>query len=222
MTTAPVVLVVAKAPVAGTVKTRLGRVIGMERAADLAAAALLDTLAACTEAYGVPRCHLALEGELAAAHRSEELLAATQGWTVHPQRGDSFAERLGNAHHDTAAAAHAPVVQIGMDTPQLTPDSLAEAAALLTGPHDAVLGPAEDGGWWLLGVAGPHLLAHLGEVPMSTDETCARTREALLLAGAQVSEIEMLRDVDELADARLVADAALGSHFAKALELMPS
>ena len=58
---------------------------------------------------------------------------------------------------------------------------------MLTGPDDAVLGPADDGGWWLLGVGGPHLLAHLAEVPMSTDETCARTREALRRAGAHVT-----------------------------------
>ncbi|MEO5651567.1 MAG: DUF2064 domain-containing protein [Marmoricola sp.] len=218
----PVVLVMAKAPVAGLVKTRLGQVIGMEEAAELAAAALLDTFAACIEAYGVPRCHLALDGELAVAHRAEELLAATRGWIVHPQRGDSFAERLVNAHHDTAAAALAPIVQIGMDTPQLTAAALEEAAALLVGPDDAVLGPAEDGGWWLLGVGGPHLLAHLTEVPMSTEETCQHTRDALIRAGARVREIGVLRDVDEHEDARLVADAAKGSHFAKALELMSS
>ena len=141
---------------------------------------------------------------------------------MHPQRGDSFADRLVHAHHDTAAAAHAPVVQIGMDTPQLTPAALVEAAAMLTAGDDAVLGPAEDGGWWLLGVAGPHLLTHLADVPMSTDETCARTREALRRAGANVREIGVLRDVDELEDARVVADAARGSHFARALELMPS
>ncbi len=222
MTRLPVLLVVAKAPVPGTVKTRLGRVVGMERAADLAAAALLDTLTAGMEAYGVPRCHLALDGDLARAHRAGELLAATRGWTLHPQRGESFAERLLHAHQDTAARSGAPVVQIGMDTPQLSPEALLEAAARLTGPDEAVLGPAEDGGWWLLGVGGPHLLAHLAEVPMSTDQTCARTREALHRAGANLSEIGALRDVDELEDARLVADAAKGSHFARALELMPS
>ena len=86
-----VMLVVAKAPVAGRVKTRLGHVLGMERAAELAAAALLDTLAVCVAAYGVDRCHLALDGDLAEAERADELLDATSGWIVHPQRGDDFA-----------------------------------------------------------------------------------------------------------------------------------
>ncbi len=209
-------LVVAKAPVSGAVKTRLGREVGMDRAADLAAAALLDTLAACASAYGVDRCHLSLDGELGAARRANELQLAASGWTIHHQRGDSFAERLVHAHHDVATSAGAPVVQVGMDTPQLTPESLKQAAAALTGRHDAVLGPAHDGGWWLLGVTGPHLLVHLAEVPMSTTETCQLTRAALVRAGARVTEISRLRDVDEVADAEAVAAAAADTEFAKA------
>lgn len=210
-----VVLVVAKAPVAGAVKTRLGREVGMERAADLAAASLLDTLAACVTAYGVERCHLALAGDLSAARRSAELLEATSSWTVHPQRGEDLAERLVNAHGDVFAATGAPVVQVGMDTPHLDPAALVEAGGRLTHPDAAVLGPAYDGGWWLLGIGGPHLLAHLAEVPMSTEETGARTRGALVRAGAQVTEVGTLRDVDEVADAESAAAAAPGSRFAQ-------
>lgn len=112
-----VALVVAKAPVVGRVKTRLGQVVGMERAAELATAALLDTLAACAEAYGVERCHLALDGDLADARGADELLEAVSGWSVHPQRGAGFAERLVRAHRTVATATDAPVVQVGMDTP---------------------------------------------------------------------------------------------------------
>jgi glycosyltransferase A (GT-A) superfamily protein (DUF2064 family) len=208
-------LVVAKAPVTGKVKTRLGREVGMERAADLAAAALLDTVAACAAAYGVDRCHLALDGVLAHGLRAEELLEATADWTVHPQRGDALAERLVNAHEDASAFSGAPVVQVGMDTPHLDAAILAAAGSMLTGPDTAVLGPAYDGGWWLLGVAGPHLLAHLHDVPMSTAETGERTRQALASAGAQVIDIEMLRDVDEILDAELVAAAAPDTRFAR-------
>ena len=156
--TPAVMLVVAKAPVAGRVKTRLGRVVGMEHAAQLAAAALLDTIAVCVAAYGVMRCHLALDGDLADAERSRELLDATAGWTVHPQRGADFATRLVNAHEDTAAAADAPVVQVGMDTPHLRAQTLTEVGSRLTDPDAAVIGPAFDGGWWLLGVGSPQLV----------------------------------------------------------------
>ena len=90
-----VMLVVAKAPVSGLVKTRLGQVLGMQRAAQLAAAALLDTLAVCVAAYGVARCHLALDGDLAEGELADELLDATAGWTVHAQRGADFADPAG-------------------------------------------------------------------------------------------------------------------------------
>ncbi len=209
-------LVVAKAPVAGRVKTRLGRTMGMEPAAELAAAALLDTLGVCAEAYGVGRCHLALEGDLAEATQAPALARAVAGWTVHRQRGADFAERLVNAHRDAFAASEGPVVQVGMDTPHLTGDTLTRVGSLLTDPDAAVLGPAYDGGWWLLGVGGPHLLCHLPEVPMSTARTGELTREALLRAGARVTEVETLRDVDEVLDAESVAHAAPGTRFARA------
>jgi glycosyltransferase A (GT-A) superfamily protein (DUF2064 family) len=210
-----VVLVVAKAPVSGRVKTRLGRVVGMERAAQLAAAALLDTLAVCGSAYGVGRCHLALDGDLERAELADELLDATAGWTVHAQRGAGLASRLVNAHEDAATASGAPVVQVGMDTPHLDARTLTAVGARLTHRDEAVLGPAADGGWWLLGVGGPHLLGHLGRVPMSTARTGDLTREALQRAGARVSDVETLRDVDELADARAVVSVAPGTRFAR-------
>ena len=210
-----VALVVAKAPIVGEVKTRLGHRVGMERAADLAAAALLDTLAACAEAYGVERCHIAVAGVLAHGQRADQLLDATAEWTVHPQRGDGFAERLVHAHRDAASFSGAPVVQVGMDTPQLDPGALIEASELLAGPDDAVLGPAYDGGWWLLGVGGPHLLAHLHEVPMSTVETGRLTRQSLVRSGARVRDLAFLRDVDEVPDADAVATAAPDTRFAR-------
>src|SRR6478735_5149925 len=119
MTEAPRVLVVAKAPVAGRVKTRLGAEIGMAAAADIAAAALLDTLTTCTAAFGPDACLLSLSGDFADAIRGDELARAADGWSVARQRGSTFAERLANSHLDVPAGG--PVVQVGMDTPQLTP-----------------------------------------------------------------------------------------------------
>ena len=179
------------------------------------AAALLDTVEACAAAYGVDRCHLALDGDLTQGAHADELLDATADWVVHPQRGEGLAERLVHAHTDAAAYSGAAVVQVGMDTPQLRVDALLQAADLLDAPDRAVLGPAHDGGWWLLGVAGPHLLRHLSEVPMSTQATGALTRRALQRAGARVADIGTLRDVDEVADAQSVADASRWSRFAR-------
>lgn len=204
-------LVVAKAPQPGRVKTRLGADIGMDHAAAVAAASLLDTLAACTDAVGAERCHLSLAGDLALAVRSQELRAALEGWSVHPQVGDDFAARLADAH----ARVPGPVVQVGMDTPHVTPALLRDAVAGLA-DHDAVLGPAEDGGWWVLALREPAAAAALIGVPMSTPTTYVDTRAALVAAGLDVGVTATLRDVDEVADAEAVAGLVPGSRFAAA------
>lgn len=215
--TAPVparMLVVAKAPVAGQVKTRLGAEIGMATAAELAAAALVDTLRACLAAVGPGSCHLALAGDLTDAVRADELAGLLTEWTVFPQRGTDFAERLVNAHLDVPSASGV-VVQVGMDTPQLTPELLLSVAATAD-DHDAVLGPADDGGWWVLALHDGAPARVLAGVPMSTPTTYDDTRRALELAGVDVGTTTSLRDVDTVADAELVADLAPGSEFARA------
>lgn len=207
-------LVVAKAPVAGRVKTRLGADIGLDRAAGLAAASLLDTLEACAAAYGAGQCHLSLAGDLRGAVEADALLGATEGWTIHPQRGDGFDERLAAAHADVAATGPGPVVQVGMDTPQVTPALLRTVVAGLD-EHDAVLGPAEDGGWWVLALRDPLAARALVGVPMSTPTTHDDTRTALERHGLSVSTAPVLRDVDTVADAEAVAAAVPASRFAR-------
>jgi uncharacterized protein len=201
-------LVVAKAPVPGRVKTRLGAHVGMENAAGLAAAALLDTLAACGSAFA--DCHLALDGDLDDAVRFSELRRGLAGWTVHRQRGDGLGQRLAHAHAD--AAGPGPTVQVGMDTPQLTAlhlHGVAEAAR--TG--DAVLGPAADGGWWVLALSDPSAAAVLAGVPMSRPDTFAATRAALVAAGQTVRVGAGLTDVDTVEEAASVAADLTGGHF---------
>ncbi|MBD8869824.1 DUF2064 domain-containing protein [Nocardioides sp. MJB4] len=187
----------------------------MEAAAGLAAAALLDTLAACRRAFGADRCRLALAGDLTEGVRADELRAALAGWTVVPQRGEDFAARLVEAHESAARDLPGPVVQIGMDTPQVTERMLLDAAEALE-EHDGVLGPAEDGGWWVLGLRDPAQAAAIRDVPMSTRETGAATRTALERAGLRVAGTATLRDVDTLEDARLVAQEAPDGAFAAA------
>jgi glycosyltransferase A (GT-A) superfamily protein (DUF2064 family) len=209
------VLVVAKSPVAGAVKTRLGADIGMDAAADLAAAALLDTLRACAAAYDVGRRHLALAGDLAAAVRGAAIERALTGWHVFPQHGEGFSERLVHAHATTAGRGTGPVVQIGMDTPQVTPDLLVGAVDALA-DQDAVLGPAGDGGWWVLALQDARRATPLGRVTMSTPATYADTHDALSDSGLRVATTSVLRDVDTVADADAVADEAPHSLFAEA------
>ncbi|MGH3474959.1 MAG: TIGR04282 family arsenosugar biosynthesis glycosyltransferase [Aeromicrobium sp.] len=205
----PTVLVVAKAPVPGLAKTRIAGDVGDDAAADLAAAALLDTLDTAIET-GMPVV-VALTGDLERAARSQELRTVLDELVVVPQVGESFGERLARAHRD-ADDGHG-VVQVGMDSPQLTADDLTEAADLL-GDHPSVLGPAEDGGWWLLGVRHGADASALSTVEMSTASTGQHTREVLPQPTAL---LRTLRDVDTWDDARVVADEVPYSRFADAV-----
>ncbi|UUZ59311.1 TIGR04282 family arsenosugar biosynthesis glycosyltransferase [Nocardioides sp. B-3] len=202
----------AKAPILGRAKTGLGRDIGMARAADPAAAALLDTIDACVEAVGADHCSLAPEGALASSARGDEITEALRGWHVLGQRGGELGERLAFAHAD---APDLPRVQIGMDTPQVTP-ALLQAVLAGLGTHDAVPAPATDGGWWALALTRGADAGRLVAVPMSTATTGDDTVEALRAGGLSVATGPVLRDVDTVEDAALVAEQAPWTGFATA------
>lgn len=216
--TGPVTTVVlAKAPVPGRVKTRLCPPATPELAAAIASAALLDTLDAAAGVAG--DTVVALTGDRAAAVGAADLAAALDGLAVVAQRGEGLAARIAAAHAD-AAALHPgrPTLQVGMDTPQATAELLSHCADRLAEPGvDAVLGPATDGGWWVLGLRDPLAAAALHGVPMSTAETGDRTLDALRAAGLRVALTEPLTDVDTGAEAVAVAAQVPGSRFARAV-----
>jgi glycosyltransferase A (GT-A) superfamily protein (DUF2064 family) len=202
------VLVVAKAPVAGLAKTRLAHTIGAAAAADVAAAALLDTLDAVSSASVAARV-VAMTGDLDVAARSEELRERLADFVVVDQRGVDFAERLVHAHADASTAVGGlPVLQIGMDTPQVTSDLIMECARTLAG-SEAVLGMAHDGGWWVLGLHDPAAAECLREVPMSQPDTGAVTVQALERTGLHVHLVAELADVDTIDDVAAVRRACV-------------
>ena len=200
-------LVIAKQPVPGRVKTRLVPPCTYEQSASLAEAALADTLRAAAMTPARRRV-LVLDGQPGPW--------LPPGFDIVPQCDGPLDERLAAAF----AAVSGPALLIGMDTPQVTP-------ALLTvdwgtsglDPADAVFGPAADGGFWALGLRAPDP-ALLRGVPMSTAATGAIQRARLIAAGLRVLDLPRLRDVDTAADAIAVARLAPGSRFAaRATEL---
>jgi rSAM/selenodomain-associated transferase 1 len=202
------VVVIAKEPVPGRVKTRLTPPFTPVEAAALAEAALADTLATVAAA-GMARRVLALQG---APGRW-----LPPGFDVIPQRGAGLDERIAAALADTYAAWPAPVLLIGMDTPQVTPELLVQAAEpLVSGTADATFGPAEDGGFWLLGLREIDPALVLG-VPMSRADTGSLQLTRLTGAGLRVRLAPVLTDVDTAAEAERVAAAVPGSRFAACL-----
>lgn len=192
-------LVVAKEPRPGRVKTRLTPPFTPAEAAALAEAALDDTLRTVA-ATPAERRVLVLDGE------SGPWLPP--GFDVVPQCPGGLDERLAAAF----AGCDGPALLIGMDTPQVTPELL----TVDFDGYDACFGPAEDGGFWALGLAHPDPDLLRG-VPMSTAATGAVQRARLVAAGLRVRDLPRLRDVDTSADAQAVAAGAPHGRFATAL-----
>jgi uncharacterized protein len=215
LTVLPVtLLVVAKAPVPGRAKTRLTATVGDRVAAEIAAAALLDTLDAVADTAVAARV-VAITGELDAAAGTAELRRRLASFVVIDQRGNDFGDRLANAHADAAAVVGGqPVLQIGMDTPQVTAELLHDSGRRLV-ESPAVLGLARDGGWWALGVHTPALAECLRDVPMSQPDTGALTLKALRGNGINVDLLDELADFDIADDVAGVRQLCRpGSRFA--------
>jgi len=192
------VLVLAKEPVAGRVKTRLCPPLTPEGAAAVATAAIEDTLET-VRAIDVARRVLVLDGSYDAP-----------GFVLQPQTQGPMDVRLAAAFD--AVDPDLPALLLGMDTPQLTPALLEQAVRALL-EHPAVLGLASDGGWWTLGLQRPDG-ALLAGVPTSRADTGALQWERLVGAGLAPYALPVLRDVDTVADALAVAALAPGSRFA--------
>ena len=205
------VVVIAKAPVPGRVKTRLTPPFSPRQAAELAAAALADTL----EAAGrVPAARhvIALDGA------PGRWLPA--GFDVIRQQGHGLDQRIAAALSEAYARLPVPIVLIGMDTPQVTAQLLESAMRpLADNTADAAFGPAGDGGFWLLGLRRPDPRLMLG-VPMSAADTGTVQLARLANAELRVHHMPCRLDVDTAADAAAVAGEIPHSRFAATLRAM--
>ena len=135
------------------------------------------------------------------------------GFDLVPQRGEGLAERLAAAFDD----AGGPALLVGMDTPQISTETLVAACERLCAPGvDAVIGLAADGGWWALGLRTPDRRAFAG-VPMSASSTGAAQLRALERLGLAPERLETMRDVDTIEDAVAVAASIPRSRFAATL-----
>jgi rSAM/selenodomain-associated transferase 1 len=199
----PSLLVIAKAPVPGRVKTRLTPPFTPDQAAALARAALTDTLAAAAAARGAARRVVVLDGEPGPWLPS--------GFEVIPQRGNGLEERLAAAFEDVGG----PSFLVGMDTPQLTPELLEHGLQAVAGGGSA-FGCALDGGYWCIGLSAPDARVFEG-VPMSTERTGAVQLTRLRALGLEPTILRPLLDVDTAEDARAVALEAPDSRFAATL-----
>jgi uncharacterized protein len=197
------VLVMAKSPVPGRVKTRLCPPLTPSEACDVAAAALADTLAAVMSCRA-DRKIVALDGEPGPW--------LPPGLEVIPQCDGGLAPRLAHAWKRAGGAG----IQIGMDTPQLDAEELDRLLALNDrDERGAVLGRAEDGGWWVIGWQHADPAEVFAGVPMSTPHTGARQQQRLERLGFTVRSAGWRRDIDTVEDLVHVASLVPASRTAE-------
>jgi rSAM/selenodomain-associated transferase 1 len=192
------IALLAKAPIAGFAKTRLIPRLGADGAAALAARLIEHAVATACAAdigpvtlWGAPDEHHALFQSLAA--RSDIALARQPD-------GDLGARMLA-----ALAATGGPALVIGTDAPALTPEHLRAAADMLRGGSDAVVFPAQDGGYVLIGTRHPHVLL-FSNMRWGSAEVMDETRRRLRALGLAWQEPATLWDVDRPDDLARLRD----------------
>lgn len=190
----------ARAPLPGLCKTRLARVLGDDRAAELYRAMLVDTLAAYSNLPFCRRIILAApENDGPAVLQS----VAPAGWNVCQQVGSDLGARLGHAR---ASLAPGRLILASSDSPILPLESLRQALADWTDERRVLLGRCHDGGYYLIGLA----TAELGvfqNVAWSTERVADQTIQRCRDLGLSVHELPTIHDVDEPADVERLRDA---------------
>ena len=206
------IVLLTKAPRPGSVKTRLCPPLSFVAAAQFAEAAIADTMdvidqldwSTCVLAIDRPNKHW-----------------TRPGWFQIGQPPGGLDVRIGDVLERTAVIASGkPVLLIGMDTPHVSVDDLRSTRDLLD-THDAVIGPAGDGGFWTLGmrVVDRGLVAG---VPMSTAATGSAQLSRLRAAGLSVALAPCYRDIDTIEDALAAGMVAPSRRFALSLQHEPS
>jgi rSAM/selenodomain-associated transferase 1 len=199
-----ILVLFAKPPLPGVSKTRLAADLGEERAARIAAALLADTISLAEgtkleDAETVPRlvCAYAGEGEWFATRLGTR-------WELLQQHGDALDERLDWALADIAPGREDATIFIGMDSPHLAPGILPQAFTALERSR-TVLGPCDDGGYYLVGVTGRWPAGILAGVRWSTQYALSDTTRAFAEAGLHPAMLPMCYDIDGIEDLRRLA-----------------
>jgi uncharacterized protein len=198
----PKAFIVAKAPIPGRAKTRLVPPLTAEQAAGLQEALLLDTLEACRAEAETALLH----ADASDAPVLARLVGPEVPLVLQDGRGLGDALRLGMAR----GLAEGPAALVSADIPAFPAGSLSRAFSLLEErAADVVLGPALDGGYWLIAMREPSEVPFHG-IPWSTPAACAVTVQRCREGGLEVATLEPWRDVDTIVDLAFLLREAAG------------
>jgi rSAM/selenodomain-associated transferase 1 len=217
-------VVMARYPEAGKTKTRLARTIGQTQATQLYQAFLTDLAVRfadqdCSLHWAYTPADVDYQSFVATLAPDH----AQQMWSF-PQRGAEFGDRLRHAFQWTQQQGFQRTIVISSDSPQISQDIIKQARAALD-HADVVLGPADDGGYYLIAMHKPYDV--FSGIPMSTSVVAQMTIEAAQRQGLKVHLLDSLFDIDELPDLQrlaqlLAADRTLAPATAVYLTTMRS
>jgi rSAM/selenodomain-associated transferase 1 len=186
----------AKEPIPGKVKTRLVPPLTPEGAAELYGSMLRDTIARINLLKGIDR-YLFYDGESGALDYFTE---AAPGMTCLPQKGADLGERMAEALRQIFSFGHDLAVIIGSDSPDLPMEFISNSITMLSaGDCEAVFGPTEDGGYYLVGMTRLHEELFI-DIPWSSDRVMDDTLARAAKAGIRVSLLPAWHDVDSESD----------------------
>jgi len=185
--------------VPGSVKTRLGKTIGMAEAADLHRLFISKLCASLSDAADHRYLCITPSEHLPSVQLALDSWQLSREWQVVLQEpGDLGARMSGWFRQTLGTSGNSTAILIGGDCPLLSKDDITQAANHLR-QFDVVLGPACDGGYYLIGIAGPwrpELETIFREIPWSTDQVLSITRQKLVHANQTVAELEPREDID--------------------------
>ena len=200
----PCLAVMCKQPERGKVKTRIAAALGDDRAAEVYRCALHDTLALASSIADVSHV-LSYAPPTGNARRYFE--QAAPDFALIPQQGVTLGERISGTLAPLLKN-YSPVVLIGSDSPDLPAELITRAFEILRGPTDVVLGPANDGGYYLIGVQSLQPILFMG-IDWSTALVAQQTRARAAEAGLRTADLPPWHDLDTVADLQaLVAPGA--------------
>lgn len=194
-THANALVLMTKAPQPGRSKTRLVPPLSLDEAAELAAALLADQLEHLAR-FTSARLFISFAPASAASFFNS---FQTQGFTCFTQQGDSLGERMSHAFTHVFDSSFSPIVLIGSDLPAVPHEFLNRAYDLLQAEADVVLGPAADGGYYLIGMNRPIEDVFLN-VGWSRDDVLARTAEKIAGLGLRYELLPCWYDIDTAED----------------------
>ena len=201
-------VVFAKAPIPGQAKTRLCPPLTPDEAATVHGSFVIDTLERTRTA--VTKFRLSADRYLACAPSSAlaffKIMEERQAVRLLDQEGDDLGARMHGVFEKLFAGGYGRVIIVGTDVPSLPLSAYQEAIELLS-RHDLVLGPAVDGGYYLIGLK-KSAAALFDDIPWSTDRVLALTMERAAGLGLIVGQLPEWRDVDTIEDLKTLIEAS--------------